>query len=166
MIPCEAPCRARRIWEEAMLRAVQTSWLWACGLLMAAGCADNAMVLKGKLGEAQQQQVALQRQNQQLQERATALDRDNQEIEHLAGPVPTGDQSLEDQFAAMREQLRSVTSQLAQARSEKENTDRRVQAMTASMQRQGGVTISPNNSFLQTLPAINSPASSSAATAT
>ena len=29
--------------------------------------------------------------------------------------------------------------------------------MTASMQRQGGVSINPNNSFLQTLPAINMP---------
>ena len=53
--------------------------------------------------------------------------------------------------------MRSVTSQFAQTRSEKENSDKRVQAMTASMQRQGGVTINPNNSFLQTLPAINIP---------
>ena len=61
----------------------------------------------------------------------------------------------EDQLAGLREQLRSVTSQLAQARTDKESTDRRVQALTASMQRQGNVTIDPNNSFLQTLPAVN-----------
>ena len=53
------------------------------------------------------------------------------------------------------DQLRSITSQLAQTRAEKENIDRRVQVLNASMQRQGGVTIDPNSSLLQTLPAVN-----------
>jgi chemotaxis protein MotB len=131
--------------------------LWASVLLLAAGCADNPMVLKGKLSQAEQQQVAMQRQYQQLQDRATALDRDNQEMHTLLAQTRQETKVSEDQLAALRDQLRSVTSQLAQARAEKENTDKRVQAMTASMQRQGGVTINPNNSFAQTLPAINIP---------
>ena len=140
-----------------MSRLARMPWLWAGVLLIAAGCADNPMVLKGKLSQAEQQQVAMQRQYQQLQDRATALDRDNQETGTLLAQARQETKVSEDQLAALRDQLRSVTSQLAQARAERENVDKRVQAMTASMQRQGGVTINPNNSFTQTLPAINIP---------
>ena len=133
------------------------SWLLGCLLVVLAGCADNPMVLKGKVTQYEQQQLALSRRYADLQNRATALDKDNQEMGQLLAQSRQQSKVFEDQLAAMRDQLRGVTSQLAQARSEKENTDKKVQAMTASMQRQGGVTITPNNSFLQTLPAINLP---------
>jgi flagellar motor protein MotB len=132
-------------------------WLLMWLVATLAGCADNAMVLKGRLGQAEQQQLAMSRQNQQLQDRANALDRDNQEMGTLLAQARQQSKVSEDQLAALRDQLRSVTGQLAQARSEKDNSDKRVQAITASMQRQGGVSITPNNSFLQTLPAINIP---------
>jgi len=131
---------------------------WWVGLLMLlAGCAENPMVLKGRLSQAEQQQLALTRQNQQLQDRATALDRDNQELSSLLAQSRQQTKVSEDQLEALRIQLRSATGQLAQIRADKEGADRRVEAMTASMKRQGGVTISPNNSFLQTLPATNIP---------
>jgi len=126
-------------------------WLLCCFI----GCAENAMVLKGKLGQAEQQQSALASQYRQLQERAAALDRDNQEMSALLAQSRQQAKLFEEQLAALREQLRSVGTQLAQARAEKENSDKRIQALTASLQRQGGVTIEPNNSFLQTLPATN-----------
>jgi flagellar motor protein MotB len=50
-----------------------------------------------------------------------------------------------------------VTAQLADAREEKVSSDNKVQALTASMRRRGGVSITPNNSLLQTLPVINLP---------
>ncbi len=99
----------------------------------------------------------MSRQYSELQNRAIALDKDNQELGQLLAQSRQQSKVFEDQLAAMRDQMRGVTAQLAQTRSEKENTDKKVQAMTASMQRQGGVTITPNNSFLQTLPAINLP---------
>lgn len=123
--------------------------------MLVTGCAENAMVLKGKLGEAEKQQTAMQRQYQQIQDRANALDRDHQETTTLLAQARQQAKVSEDQLAAMRDQLRSTTAQLTQVRTEKENTDKRVQALSASMQRQGGVSINPNNSFLQTLPAIN-----------
>jgi flagellar motor protein MotB len=129
--------------------------LWLALATITAGCADNAMVLKGRLSQTEQQQTALSRQYQQLQDRANALDRDNQEMSTLLAQARQQTKVSEDQLAAVRDQLRSVTSQLAQTRTDKEGVDKRVQAMTASMQRQGGVSITPNNSFLQTLPAIN-----------
>ena len=123
--------------------------------MLVAGCADNAMVLKGKLSQSEQQQTAMSRQYQQIQDRANALDRDNQEMGTLLAQARQQSKVSEDQLAALRDQLRSVTAQFARVRDDKENADKRVQTMTASMQRQGGVSINPNNSFLQTLPAIN-----------
>lgn len=133
----------------------RVQWLLALALTLLAGCAENGMVLKGRLTKMEQQQQALTRQNQQLTERATALDRDNQELGTMLAQSRQQSKVFEDQLAAMREQLRGVTAQLAQAKSDKQVTESKVQAITASMQRQGGVTITPNNSLVQTLPAIN-----------
>ena len=113
--------------------------------------------LREQVDRLQQQQLAVSQQNRLLQDRATALDRDNQEIEALLAQSRQQRQVFEDQLTAVREQLRGVTAQLAQAREEKESSDRRVQALTASMQRRGSVSITPNNSLLRTLPVINLP---------
>jgi flagellar motor protein MotB len=140
-----------------MPRSTWIPWLSACALTVVAGCADNAMVLKGRVTQFEQQQAALTRQNQQLQDRASSLDRDNQELGTLLAQTRQQSKVMEDQLGAMREQLRSVTAQLAQVQSDKQNSDKKAQALTASMQRQGGVSITPNNSFLQTLPTIHLP---------
>jgi len=140
-----------------MLRFALALWSWMGIALILAGCANNPMVLQGKVSQLEQQQAAAGRQYQQLQDRATALDRDNQEMGTLLAQARQQAKVSEDQLAALRDQLRSVTAQFAQARTEKESNDKRVQTLTASMQRQGGVSINPNNSFLQTLPAINIP---------
>ena len=138
-----------------MSRLARIPWLWVCMSLLVTGCADNAMVMKGRLNQLEQQQAATSRQYQQLQDRANALDRDNQEKDTLLAQARQQTKVSEDQLAGLREQLRSVTSQLAQTRADKENTDKRVQVLSASMQRQGGITIDPNSSLQQTLPAVN-----------
>jgi flagellar motor protein MotB len=125
--------------------------------LFVTGCANNPMVLQGRVTQLEQQQATATRQYAQLQDRATALDRDNQEMGSLLAQSRQQAKVSDDQLAALRDQLRNVTAQLAQVRTEKDGSDKRVQTMTASLQRQGGVTINPNNSFLQTLPAINIP---------
>ncbi len=140
-----------------MSRSAWMPWLWACIPVIVAGCADNSMVLKGKLSQAEQQQVALQRQYQQLQDRSAALDRDNQEMGTLLAQARQEAKVSEERLALTQEQLRSTTAQLVQSRTEKDTTDKRVQALTASMQRQGGIPISPNVSLSQNLPAINIP---------
>ncbi len=140
-----------------MSRIARVPWWWAWIFAAISGCADNAMVLKGKVDQYEQQQTAMTRQYQQLQDRASALDRDNQEMGTLLAQAKQQTKVSEDQLAALRDQLRTANAELAQTRSEKENSEKRVQAMNASMQRQGGVSISPNNSFLQTMPTINIP---------
>jgi len=134
------------------------SRLWPCVLLLAvAGCANNPMVLQGQVQKLQQEQLAANRQNQEIQNRAAALDRDNQEMSAVLAQAKQRNKVLEDQLAAVREQLTTVTGQLAQTREQKQATESKVQALNASLQRRGGATITPNNSYLQTLPTINYP---------
>jgi chemotaxis protein MotB len=140
-----------------MPRLTWARWLGLLAPVFFAGCADNALVLQGQVQRLQQEHMALARQNQEIQGRAASMDRDNQELGAMLAQSRQRSKVLDEQLAALREQLGSVTSQLAQARDQKQSTESRVQALQASMQRRGGVTITPNNSFLETLPAANIP---------
>jgi flagellar motor protein MotB len=122
-----------------------------------AGCGQSSMVLKGQVDKLQQQQVALTRQNEQLQNRATSLDRDNQELDRLLAQSTQREKILDEQIVAVRGQLSDAATQLAKAREASLNSEKQVKAMTASMERQGRVTINPNSSVRNTLPTINLP---------
>jgi flagellar motor protein MotB len=134
------------------------SWSWTILLIALCGCsADNSLVQKGKITQYEQNQATLNRNYQELTARAAKLDQDNQEYSRLVAQWQQQAKVNEDKLAALQDQLRSVNNQLAQVKTEKESTEKKVQAMTASVQRQGGVSITPNNSLLLTLPAINLP---------
>lgn len=142
-----------------MGRSSSLCWpLFATGLLAAlGGCAENSFVVKGQMEKLQQQQLAMSRQVQELQSRAGSLDRDNQELGAMLAQARQRSKVLEDQLAVTRDQLTSVTSQLAQVRDEKTSLEQKAQTLTASMHRQGGVTIQPNNSLLENMPVLNQP---------
>jgi len=127
------------------------------GLVLVAGCADDPLVMRGQLQNLQQQQLALSRQSKEIQDRASSLDRDNQELGSLLAQARQKNQVLEDQVAAMRDQLSSVTSQLTQSREQRQAQETKVQSLTASLKRQGGVMITPNSSLQMPMPAINIP---------
>ncbi len=140
-----------------MRRILFVRWLLALSVLGLSGCAENALVLKGQVDKFQQQQLALSKQKDELQNRASALDRDNQDLINRLTQERQRSKVQDDQVAMLREQLSGTAAQLARLRDEKKTTDQKVQALTASLQRQGGPPITPNNSLLQTLPAINLP---------
>ncbi len=140
-----------------MRRFAHFGWVISISLIALAGCAENSLVLKGQAEKLRQDQVALARQKDELQNRASALDRDNQEQSAILAQVRQQNKLLEEQVTVLRDQLSSTTTQLARIRDEKKATEQKIQAMTASLQRQGGIPITPNNSLLQTLPAINLP---------
>jgi flagellar motor protein MotB len=126
-------------------------------LVWLAGCADSSMVLKGNLNKLQQEQLAILRQNRELQGRVDALDKDNQELQTSLAQAKQQTKVAEDQVALLRQQLGTLTSQLAALRDEKKSVEEKTAALTASLQRRGGVTITPNNSLNQTLPTIHLP---------
>jgi flagellar motor protein MotB len=121
------------------------------------GCASSSMVMKGQIDRYEQQLAVSRDQYQQLQERANALDRQHQDAVAALGQARQQAAVYEDQVAAMREQLRGTTAQLAQVKAEKDDSQKKVEALTASLRRTGGVSITPNNSLLQTLPNLNLP---------
>ncbi len=129
--------------------------VWA--LLCVAGCADNPMVLQGRMAQTERQEQALAKQNEQLVARARDMDRANQDLVSQVAQSQQQARVAEDQLSAVREQLRGATAQLAQVQADKQNYEQKTQALSASLHRQTGVSISPNNSFLQTLPAIHQP---------
>jgi flagellar motor protein MotB len=135
-------------------RTAWTRWLTLFTLTGLGGCAESPMVLKGQVDRLQQSQLAMSRQSEELQTRANALDRDNQELEKLVAKAQQRGKILEDQVGVLQDQLSGVNNQLTRIQGEKEEAEKEVQTLTASMRRQGGVSISPNNSFLATLPAI------------
>ncbi len=140
-----------------MRRFALAQWLVALTLPLLAGCAENPLVLKGQLDKSQQQQLASARQKDELQTRASSLDRDNQELVTRLTQEQQRAKVLEDQVSVLREQLSGTAAQLARLREDKKSGEQKVQALTASLQRQGGTTITPNNSLLQALPVINLP---------
>ena len=116
-------------------------------------------------GPYQQQQSALQSQTEQYQSRIASLDHDNQQMKTQLAQQQQQTKLLEDRLAAVSDQLRSATDQLAKVQNEKREVDERAKNQTAGLHRQAGVSITPNNSFLQTLPAVHYPDVPSAAMA-
>jgi flagellar motor protein MotB len=123
-------------------------------LLALAGCADNPMVARGNIAQYQKQQTDLQNQIAQYQKRINDLDHDNQRNQALLAQSQQQNKLLEDRLTAVTEQLRSSSDQLARVERDKQEIDGTVRAQAASLRRQTGVSITPNNSFLQTLPVI------------
>ncbi len=142
-----------------MRRSRCVPWLAASVLLgsavMLPGCAGSSTALTSQVQQLRQQNLALTGQKQQLQQRADSLDQGNRELHQQIAQSDQQTKVTEDQLAAVRDQLRGVTGQLAESRQGKLSSDHKVEALTASMRRRGGVSITPNNSLLQTLPAIS-----------
>lgn len=140
-----------------MLNVGKARWFATLALGMFTGCADSSMVLKGQLDQFRQDQIALSRQREELQNRAARLDRDNQDLVNQLTQATQRGKVLEDQLRVLRDQLNAANAQLARLHEEKKTTEQKVQALTASLQRQVGTAITPNSSLLQTLPTINLP---------
>jgi flagellar motor protein MotB len=126
-------------------------------LLAAPGCANNAYTLQGKVLSLQQEQATLAQRNQELQTRATSLDHDNQELEAMLAQSRQQTRVEADQVAALREQLSGATSQLAQIKTQFDDTNRKADMLAASVKRKVGATITANTSTQDRLPAIDIP---------
>lgn len=140
-----------------MCRLAWAGQLWIVALLALSGCAENSLVLKGRVDKLQKEQQALANYKQQMEGRANDLAKTNEELERSVAQAKQENQLLSDQLKMVQGQLGGASTQLARVQEEKQATEQKAQALTASLQRRGGVSISPNNSFLQTLPAINIP---------
>ncbi len=128
--------------------------LWTLAPFVA-GCANSKSVLQGNVDQMQQQQVAMQRQNQELHTRAASLDRQQQELTAVVAQLRQQVKVEQDRSRLLQTQLASTADQLGKLRAEKDTISKEAEMLTASLQRQRGVVIKPNNSLLTTLPKIN-----------
>ncbi len=128
--------------------------LWTLAPFVA-GCANSKSVLQGNVDQMQQQQVAMQRQNQELHTRAASLDRQQQELTAVVAQLRQQVKVEQDRSRLLQTQLASTADQLGKLRAEKDTLSKEAEMLTASLQRQRGVVIKPNNSLLTTLPKIN-----------
>ncbi|MHB1033498.1 MAG: OmpA/MotB family protein [Pirellulales bacterium] len=122
---------------------------------LAAGCAPNTYV-QSQIKTYNEQQLALSQKSNELQSRIKTLDDDNKGLEIELAQSRQQSQLLNSQVTTLQEQLNSVTTQLAQSKGEKDATDEKIKAITAS-NRKLGATITANSSLRDSLPAINLP---------
>ncbi len=126
-------------------------------LLVLAGCAGSSPRLKNQVAQLEKQYNDVLAQKNTLQTRVNTLDTAHQGQSVLLAQAQQMKSVLETTLAETRGQLSDVNAQLADIRQEKQSADSRVQALTASLQRRGGVTITPNSSALRSMPSINLP---------
>ena len=129
--------------------------LAASAAVIMPGCAGSSTVQRSNLARAQQQQKALANQTKHLQGRLDNSDLTNRQLEASLAQYQQRNKMLQEQLSVVREELRGITTQLTEVKEAKQSSDNKVQALTASMRRRGGVLIAPNNSLLKTLPAFN-----------
>ncbi|MFZ5828830.1 MAG: OmpA family protein [Planctomycetota bacterium] len=125
--------------------------------LAVGGCAQSSPALQSKIAQFETQQRTMAQQYEILKQKAVASDQLNQELNGQLAQARQQSKIVEDQLAAVRDQLRSTNAQLVQIRAEKSTHEKKIETLNASLRRQGGVTITPNNSFLQTLPDLDLP---------
>jgi len=131
------------------------SWPWL--LLILVGCGQSPYALSPGAQVAANGQQTLIARNTELQSRANALDQSNQQLQSLLAQSQQKTQILNDEVVALRDQLRGLTNQLAQSRSEKEGLEKRTQAMAASVRNRPGARIQANNSLISRLTVIHLP---------
>jgi flagellar motor protein MotB len=118
---------------------------------------QNTVALQSQVDTLKQDQGLLAERGKELQDRATQLDRNNQELESLLAQSKQREQLLNEQLDAVRDQLKNVSTQLAQVQSGKEASDRKAESLLASLRQRGGAVITANNSLADSLPRFNLP---------
>jgi flagellar motor protein MotB len=141
----------------AMRVFARAHWLVAAITVFLSGCMENAYVLKTQVESLQQQNATLAQQTQEVQSRLTSLDEDNQELETALAQARQQVRIAEDEMLAVRDQLSGTADQLAKLRQQQSEAEQHNSALTASLRRRVGASISPNSSLRQNLPAVNIP---------
>lgn len=125
--------------------------VFVCLLCVCIGCQTPT----AQYQVAQQQALTMQQEYSQSLARANQLSAENERLNQLLAQSQQQAQLYEDNVSALREQLRSSATQVAQLKDRTEAQQREYELLQASTQRRGGAAISPNNSLASNLPAID-----------
>ncbi len=133
------------------------SWLSALALLGVAGCADNPMVLQGRLSQSEQQQQVPGAAERAARGPGQGHGSGQSGPRVASGPVAAAGARGRGPVVRPARAASRADRPVGPGQADKQNYEQKTQALSASLHRQTGVSISPNNSFLQTLPAIHQP---------
>ena len=149
-----------------MARRAWIASLSALALMALAGCAENALVLQGRLQQSKQQQESLARQNQQLAERNQSLEKINRDWTTQLALSQQQTRLAEEHLTAVNEQLRTLTAQLDESRKEQQSSDQKAQALAPRCTVRPGCRSAQTTVSCRRCRSFSSPASTCAATAT
>lgn len=145
---------------------IRASTLWIILLCLSAplslGCRGSAAPL-GQSASVWGQPAAGQTPNpyvaqmQDLNQRATQLDANNSDLHTQLAQVRQQMQLQQDQVALLQKRLVETTKQLEDERLQKTEVEKQAAGLLASARRGGGAIITPNNSLIEPLKAINIP---------
>ena len=119
------------------------AFLVACTL---SGCA-NDLTRQGQLTDMEKEKTSLANQKESFATRNSDLDRANGNLTVELAANKQQMMILQDEVKLVRRQLSDSTEKLAAAQQEKAALDKRLNDLTTIMDRQGGITIEPNNSL-------------------
>jgi flagellar motor protein MotB len=122
-----------------------------------AGCLNSPLTAQGQMQALQQQQLAASQRYDEAQRRASGLDEDLREKTMLLAQEQQQRKIVQDQVAALQDQLRSVSAQLADTEQEVDDAAGQAVESLASNRRRIGAKITANNSLREKLPELDIP---------
>jgi len=128
----------------AMRRMVRIACLLVPVVLCAAGCRQNSNLVSQQQTAWQQQQLS---QVEEFRRRTTGLDMDNRDLHAQIAQSQQQMGLLRDEVNLLRRRLGDTASQLETARLEKQEADKRISVLEASIRHRGGARITANSSF-------------------
>lgn len=139
-----------------MRLTMRRAWLLALAGLVLGGCNQNPFLTTPQQGMPPQQ-AASQSQTQELQRRVNELDVSNRDLHTRLAQSEQQQQLYRDQTQLLQQQLRDTANQLRETQLARQDAEKSVQMLQASTRKQGGATITANNSVRQSLSTIDIP---------
>ncbi len=134
------------------------AWLLVLAGLVLGGCNQNPFLTPQQQAAFQTpQSAAYQSQVQELQRRVSELDVSNRDLHTRLAQSEQQQQVFRDQTQLLQQQLRETANQLRETQLARQDAEKSVQMLQASTRKQGGATITANNSVREALATIDIP---------
>lgn len=135
------------------------SWI-AAWMVVASGCTNNPLAPATNAQTAWQASAGQQPYDAQLADltrRATQLDANNRDLHAQLAQSQQQTQVFRDQVTLLQRRLEDTAQQLRDTQVARQETEKRLETLQASVQRRGGAVITANSSLRQSLGVVDIP---------
>lgn len=132
--------------------------LLAMGVVLAsslAGCQQNPFVANQPPATGVPQATSAQLQD--LQRRVAELDRANQQVHAQLAQAEQKAKLYQDQLTALQARLKDTAAELQKTQLAKQQAERQISAIQASLRQRGSATLKPNNSLVRSIEPVDIP---------